>query len=305
MRLHTLNSSARKMENNSVKSFVSPKYTRDVIRQSLSNTSGHNDAWIVVEAQEDVDVYSKFKSVGILILTSFSEYIDTQTGAHNEKCSRRFVMDIVREMHAFRKDCPVIGICDRDYSSWSGEETPRHIFLTDHRDLEMSMLADQDLRSVLEVKIPDRGLSLFANAISSAREIGYMRIVNDVLDLGVKFQNASWKKPSRIWNQASKAFVPEWRNTTLNAFCGGSGKHFTTLRYSIVKNAMSLESCDDYDICQGHDTMNIWHYMVSSPKKNLIWNLMFQHYNKSMFSRTNLCKSIEQWGACKGKIVWA
>ena len=162
-------------------SFLEPSGTKAAIRLALNSPAGLRVSWIVVEGEDDVAVYSKFMEPENTVVKT-SEGSDGKQGYAN-------VETIVTEIKSDVPVAHIFGIRDADYSKYDERHgCPGNIFLTDRRDLEMMLLESDSVQHTLDEWLPDFENKL-KKCLPVCRYFGYLRICNEVHNLGCKFHD--------------------------------------------------------------------------------------------------------------------
>lgn len=270
-----------------------PEGTKSVIRQAMLTPKGKSMVWVIVEDEDDVLVYQRFLDRNkVKILTSADE-----TG--HKGCSK--LERIVSETKAEETNALIFGIRDTDYTRYesAGHQFHEDVFTTDCRDIEMMMLAAPSVKSALNAwnaNIQDN----LDKGERIARKFGYMRICNHLRDLGCNF-----KKKVKIvsaWDQLSHSIRPDWEVSVLNDFFAACNIGFTKEEFDTIVDSLQLETESRYNICQGHDVLNLLQYMMINTQiynADSIRNKMVAAYSKDDFSASVLHQSISDWSARK------
>lgn len=279
---------------------IAPSYTKAVIQAGLRSPQGERCIWIVVEDVDDVNVYERFFQPDIThVLTSENE-------DGNKGCS--YVEEIVTEVLAEENNPLIFGIRDTDYTRY---ETPAHqfppaIFTTDHRDVEMMMLAAPSVQVALNAWHPALLVKL-EEGKPVTRMMGYIRLCNHIYSLGCNFKKKV--KISKLWDNTSHSLITDWESVLMTLFLNhhnnSSDNPHTPLteeKYHRTIEKERLDNEDSLDICQGHDTIRLLQYMMVQNLYNEtnIMRCMTNAYEISDFQQTELCNHIRAWEAEKG-----
>lgn len=270
-----------------------PAYTKSVIKLALKSLKGRTSIWIIVEDVDDKMVYEKFfisDNVNIFIS-------EDETGRKGYSRVQSIVAEIKAEEH-----CDLIfGIRDADYEKytygWSG--FPASIYATDSRDIEMMMMKSQSVKSALaewNPKIPDTLIKLKP----VARKLGYVRICNQIRDLGCTFRDNV--KIHSVWNEKVHELYPEWETMIMEMFIRGCKKNFTTVEYDQIVLKLQLDGKSIYDVSRGHDVLTLLQYMLINTQiynSKSIMRKMSDSYSIKDFKTTDLYKSILQWSKAR------
>ncbi len=266
---------------------LEPSGTKAAIRQALMSPAGLRVVWVIVEAEEDVAVYEKF-------MRPDSTVVKTSEGSTGRK-GHANVESIVREIKEEVPVTHIMGIRDADYSRYKeGYKLPVNIFLTDHRDLEMTLLEADSVKQALRSWTPDYDAAL-AKCIPVCRHFGYLRIYNDVADLSVVFhKNLS---PTKYWDFNQHCIVEGWELDSTSKFLALAGDKCTAEDVSAFITTHSLEQESFYDICRGHDLLKLLSQALVhlQYKEENIMAKIIEEYSFDDFKTTRLYASILVW----------
>lgn len=268
---------------------ASPLFTKAAILQALKSDAGMRTAWIIVEAEEDYNVYNGFMNPATTVVKT-SEGDDGRRGYANVEL-------IVTDVKAAVPAAHICGVRDADYTKY--EDTPHtftdNVFITDRRDVEMMMLEADSVQTVLKAWLPDFDTA-FARCILICRHLGYLQIINHIEGLECVFRKHM--KVSRFWNQLEHTLVSDWKkqcNQTFYCLTEGAGTEFHINHFIIEK---SLTGENFYDVCRGHDVLAV--LSLSSVNTNIfspaaIMRKMIETYTFDDFKTTKLYASLKEW----------
>lgn len=270
-----------------------PKGTKSTIKFALRTPRGRSIVWVVVEDVDDAVVYGRFLDKDKTKIYPSTDEMGYKGCANVER--------IVSEIKLEEADALIFGIRDTDYTKYESVEHvfPEDVFVTDCRDIEMMMLAAPSVKSALNAwnsNIQDN----LDKGERIARKFGYMRICNHLRDLGCNF-----KKKVKIvsaWDQLSHSIRPDWEVSVLNDFFAACNIGFTKEEFDTIVDSLQLETESRYNICQGHDVLNLLQYMMINTQiynADSIRNKMVAAYSKDDFSASVLHQSISDWSARK------
>ncbi|MCD8313717.1 MAG: hypothetical protein LUC24_06105 [Bacteroidales bacterium] len=207
---------------------------------------------------------------------------------------------IVDEVLHEESHCLIFGIRDCDYTRYNKNYTcPQNIFLTDHRDIEMMMFNAPSVINSLKVWNPKFPEKIEGNA-NVCRYLGYLRIYNDVFNIGCTFHDNI--KVSDVLSMKDHSLIQDWDDVLLSKFlsnCNGAVNK-EDINTFIATNKLDDESF--LNICRGHDVINLLQYMMVKKEysKNNIVVCMINSYSFEDFEKTNLCQKINNWSIGKG-----
>ncbi len=284
-------------DNSSLRSLVQtqqPRYTKAIVEAGVRSPSGAKKVWVIVENSDDVNVYSKFlKPECAQVLPSLTE---------KGKSGYKYVEEIVSELLKEFNQILILGIRDADYTRYESpdHQFPDNIFVTDHRDLEMTMLAAPSVTSALEQWNMEFSIKL-GECRPLTRTIGYLRIFNYINNIGFDFRKRF--KTEFVWDQETHQLKDNWATMLLSIFFNYSGNSEADIvsriekEYSQVIKDLELEKESDYDICQGHDVLHWLSIMMvkNDYAESKIMRRMIEAYSYEDFRGTELHESIKAW----------
>ncbi len=270
-----------------------PNYTKGAILLYLNSNNGAAKTHIVVEDEDDINVYIKmFNPHNVNLYTS-------ETEEHTRGCI--YLEQIVDDILKQKPNAYVIGIRDADYLRYihANYTPPKSIFLTDHRDLEMMLLSSPSVvQSLIDWNVK------FENALTDSLELakykGLLRICNDINRLGCNFKKHF--KQTDIWDEHNHKLRSDWKEIMKHTFLSNCNTHCdNTMLTSIIDDAR-FEVATYYHICQGHDVVRyLSMFMIKNEySKQAIQSNITKAFDKDFFYQTNLWKEIEKWALTNG-----
>lgn len=271
-----------------------PTYTEANIHHMLSSEIGQQFAFVVVEDVDDKSTYEKF-------ITDTNVHVMISKG-EDGTCGYKNVENIVTNIRRDKKTERICGIRDSDYTRYLDYEyrVPDAVFLTDQRDLEMMLLATTSVQVGL-FKWNNEIKSLLPLVYRDGRQMGYLRICNDVCELGCNFKKKV--KLSKVWDANNHHLEDNWENKLHNLFvtyCSNiCSPHYpySTDKLTAFIERKQLYNEPDYYICQGHDV--VWLLYNSLSKNNfdirIITKKIIENFSYEDFSKTQLFVNIKGW----------
>lgn len=275
-----------------------PQYTEDVIRAALKTELGSRIVWIVVEDKDDADVYKKVFSESTTRIQTSDDRDAKSKNNVLKGCEHveRIVRAIISELPMAR----VCGIRDADYTRFVRDYVcPMAVFRTEQRDVEMMLLAAESVINALNdwnARFSER----IEECAEVVRKIGYVRIYNDVKNLGINISKIV--KNKYLWNQNEHKFVEEWFDNLLNRMlceCPNASKESL---WEIVA-MLELEERSFLEVCQGHDFIGLLQMMMVQNhiySESAIMRRMTDAYNVQDFKCTSLYAELKEWAGNKG-----
>lgn len=265
-----------------------PLGTKSAIRQAMMSPAGMRVVWVVVEAEDDLRVYSKFMNPDTTMVKT-SKGADGRQGYAN-------VEIIVKEIREEVSQAHIIGIRDADYSKYKDDFKPvENVFFTDRRDLEMMLLESGSVRNALD-KWMNGFEEVFEKCIPICRHFGYLRIFNDALKLNCRFHHHLSTR--QFWDYSHQALQPDWeeRCTVIFISLAGGACTLDDINGFIATKMLTKESV--FDICRGHDLLHLLSLTminVQEYSEERIAAKMTSAYSLEDFKYTQLYNSILLW----------
>ncbi|MEF2685196.1 hypothetical protein [Alistipes finegoldii] len=263
---------------------LQPEYTEGIIRHTRNSPGGENRVWIVVEDDDDIEVYEKFFD------TERTKVMPSTTREGKKGCA--YLEQIVTNLLTLDKDIPVFGIRDTDYTRYETQPHvfPDSVFATDCRDIELMMFEAPSVVSELTSWNPGFPAAL-ERCRPIARHFGYMRICNYLYDLGCNFKKNV--KTSKVRDNNTGALRPDWKEHSLSLFLTNCKEPFSEQEWRTTILEMKLEQEEDRHICQGHDVVRLLHYFMSPNDR--LRERMVKAYSLGDFRITRLYTDISGW----------
>lgn len=286
------------------------RHTLGHIFTKLNGQRKSKTTFVIVEGSDDLAFYGRFfdrRVVSAYYSTKLKDDRKVETGGCEE------LQLIVKTVLVDGRTDKVVGIMDTDYRKYvKGYAYPQNIFHTDCRDMEMTTLNTSSVRQALSSWI--NGFeNLWSQLIPVLRYAGTLRILNDKFRLGCSFKKKC--KISQIFDQKSHRIVADWKDLYFKAFVKAclKSKNQTTsqklhklvvlIKALIHKRFTSYTQEDLFDICHGHDTIQLLSLCLVNTNvysQLAIWEKCFDAYTPSDFARTRLYNAIDAWQTEKG-----
>lgn len=151
------------------------------LRQAINSPSGELTKWVLVEGKFDRDFYP------IIFRDDVRVYMAGRVSEDDEKKrvngGVRAVLEVVETILNDGYTKSIIGIIDRDYYDYRaygdsvGVDTTGHVFMTDYRDLEMTLCTLSSAWDTIS-SLPEYNESLSTGWEEVIRYIGAIRVAN-------------------------------------------------------------------------------------------------------------------------------
>lgn len=261
---------------------LQPRYTKDVILVARNTPDKVSRVWIVVEGDDDIEIYEKFFN------PDRTKVLPSEISKRQKGCV--YLEQIVTEVLTVDATILIFGIRDTDYTRYENPPHifPKSVFGTDYRDIETTMLAAESVLSELNAW-NSRFLDTLKQCLPVARHMGYMRICNYLGKLGCNFKKKV--KVASVWDENKKAFVPNWEECLLQLFLENCPESFSQQDFNTLRCKFAQE--DDLYICQGHDLLRLLQYAMIPNDR--IKGRMIAAYSSEDFYQTCLYFQISKW----------
>lgn len=279
------------------------------LRSSINSPIGERTTWVLVEGTCDPWFYDRiFTGPYVKVVR-----VGIKDKLGNPKGGYKAVEKIV---HNLQKNATnlVFGIIDKDYTQFNKQ---RHIdssciFTTDHRDLEMTLLSNNDAREKLQAEIlsntkPARFGRLepeewfreqWSKCESVCRFLGELRLAGTWINIPTRLNF----KLSSYWSDKNKSLVENWkRNIYISAFQQCLGKRylfFSPLIHLLSNYRHRTKEMTVWDVCRGHDFMGfLSELMINKNHFSPAWMTYFLANEVSLddIRKMQLYKTIQTW----------
>lgn len=277
-----------------------PKHTLGHIKHKLNGRLSRQLTFIVVEGKDDMEFYNTFfDSNKTFIYPSIKE--DETMGG----CS--YLVEIVTTVLNSYNTELIFGIMDTDSRKFNPfYKNPKGVFLTDHRDMEMTVLSVPRIQETLF-----SWNHKFQDAITQTTPVvkyqGGLRILNDLFRIKCNFKEKA--KIAKLFNEKQHTLYPNWKKRANQNFlkgCPNNKGHFFLKAYTffaarlaLMFQALSIYKLgNDYDVCRGHDMLSLLSYQMIQTQiysEKTIWEKMAKAYSLQDFKGTFLYQAIHEW----------
>lgn len=272
------------------------EYALITIPLASNSPLGRKTVWIIVEDDYDKAIYSKFFTKNCHIFNSQKSETDLSRSCLN-------VEKIVKEINCILSDTLIFAIRDADYTRFdSTYSLPDNIFCTDYRDIEMMMFECEEVKAFFCSQYHNYTAS-YNTSLSYAKEIGYLRIYNDINDLRFSFKK---KLKFDFLDRIDRYSHEQLKNDLVQLFISDCSKFsandFNDFLYTIYENK-------DFEICRGHDVVRVIISIIKEDypqnlSKETINNNLKDNYSQTSFYSSTLFSDIKAWCVSHNKIIW-
>lgn len=284
------------------------------LRSSINSPIGERTTWILVEGTCDPWFYERMFTGPFVkvIKVGIKDKLGNPNGGY--KAVDKIVHNLLKDATSL-----VFGIIDKDYTQFNKQ---RHIdssciFTTDHRDLEMTLLSNDDAREKLQAEIlsntrparfgklmPENWFCKQWNLCETVcRFLGELRIAGTWLNIPTKLNF----KLSLYWNAKDKELIKRWKmHIYISAFQQCVRKNYIFLApiihlWSNYRHRTKMMTI--WDVCRGHDFMCfLSELMVDKSHFSPAWMTYFLTKEVSLtdIRKMHLYKTIHTWQVAHG-----
>lgn len=270
-------------------------YTQGLLEAAKNSDEGREITWVIVESDDDCEVYGKF------VLDDENVKLRDSGCKETDKIGKDGIRKgwarVEKLVAAYSGSLTVIGIRDRDYTPFApGRTVPANVFMTDCRDLEMMMIRSGVLDRFVPQVVSGRRLRDILNSVyAHTRVLGCMRIMNDVCGLTCHFHD--FLKMSLVWDQTTHSYLADWRTNLTSGFIANSEVAVTEQQFDSFVADKNLGACAVYDVCRGHDVVDhlAWNLVKKEYSRKNLSKRMKEHYTMADFQRTRLYAVLRGW----------
>lgn len=288
--------------------------TPDRVANAICMDSNSHKYYLLTEGEKDTLLFSKFIN---------KETIEIRPVFGCSKLLECFNILKHREFNRY------IGVIDGDFHRILGTVPEiENLFLVDFHDIEIMMIKSSALNNIVNIsgygsKVKefekDKNIALLNALLNSAKNIGYLRLANNIHSLGLKFKP---DKPEG--NQIPyKDFICDdlvFRSceTMIKRIIDYSRNKNVNLKSEVdIKEKFFEVSKNEYDIDQlvnGHDITNILSMFFVKKIKckksmvadhNAITDSLILAFETTEFQKTNLYKELKKWSGKNGIVLFA
>jgi len=284
-----------------MEAYITPERTANAIMQD-TRFKGY---YLVVEGSKDVKLFGKFVN---------NEVIRVRPAFGNEKV--KSVLQILDDRGFENR----VGIIDSDFKKILNiTENLSGLFITDDHDIEVMIIKTKALENVLNVycsktKIDEfeksKGITIRKALVSLGKEIGYLKLANEIYDLGLVFKPKKAEGKQVKYNRftCEKTFNFLGSEKMIQTLINYSRNKDTNLkREEEIKNKFNKVSEIEVDLMQlvnGHDLSNFLYILMKKILKSrnkmlndfrAVEDSLILAYELSFFRETELYDQIKEW----------
>jgi Protein of unknown function (DUF4435) len=253
----------------------------------ISNPKSKDKIFIFVEGETDIKLFSKFfnDNCNIESIPGGNTKVEECTNSISEKYSL------------------VFGIRDSDFLQLGANTYPKkNVFLTDFHDLEMTLIAMDEVFSAVAAQYTDiarkKHNDLRSNIIKTISDVSYIKWLNAKEELEIKFKKSS----KRFHFNDLMSFtdwsikIEEYFNRLLSIKDQTAKiKDFSEITTKI--EALKLTSPHPFHLCNGHDFIEVFRQFlddadITGKTLSSAFNIACTH---EFWKKTSLYKNTQQW----------
>ena len=282
-----------------VADFSEDKYRRMQaadLRLAINSPTGELTKWVLVEGFRDRDFFPIMfrKDVRIYIAGRVKEDDSSQTVQGGIKAVYEVVTTILQEGYTTN----IIGIVDRDYVDYRadgdsvGVDETGHIFMTDYRDLEMTLHTMPSAWMSI-TSLPEYTDSKIEKWEEVIRYLGAIRVANRHCCVYQHFEFSV----GNLYNYQTRTIVPNWQEIAWNKAQKACNMSLSKNMLDIVEEKYHLSDMHYASYTRGHDAFKLLAIMLNDAKyteKKLV-EKMIDRCSFEDCKRLQLYQKIANW----------
>ncbi|MCQ2294028.1 MAG: hypothetical protein MJZ67_00085 [Bacteroidales bacterium] len=259
---------------------MQPQPVKAYIGQCM-NSPKRQMVFCLVEGSFDKHIYeSRLNQSDIEVLIAFDDSL------HHNRNSVEFLTGELRDNYPAGR---FIGIRDKDYLPFLGQQVPVGVIVTDHRDIEMTILSSSDTVAA----IPDLALCL-PDVLQHCFHFGHIRIFAESRNLRNKVNEKL--KIVAIYDQKAKLYVSDVIGHLRSNYFSKVDSESNCAELDSFINLHELNKCSVYDVCRGHDVVGLLEWVYGNNfSRTELESQMIQNYPAGTFYQTNMFLQIESY----------
>ncbi|MBQ7524787.1 MAG: DUF4435 domain-containing protein [Alphaproteobacteria bacterium] len=235
------------------------------LRLAINSPSGEQTKWVLVEGRMDRDFFPIMfrKEVRIYIAGRLKEDDEKQEVQGGIKAVREVVASILADGYT----TSIIGIVDRDYVDYrsdgdnTGIDHTGHIFVTDYRDLEMT-LHTMPSAWLSITTLPEYTEPIIAQWEAIIRYLGAIRVANRHCSIYQHFDFSV----GNLYNYQTRTIVPNWQDIAWNKAQKECNMSLKKEMLDLVEEKFHLTSTRFASYTRGHDAFKLLAIMLNNGK---------------------------------------
>lgn len=235
------------------------------LRLAINSPSGEQTKWVLVEGRMDRDFFPIMfrKEVRIYIAGRLKEDDEKQEVQGGIKAVREVVASILADGYT----TSIIGIVDRDYVDYrsdgdnTGIDHTGHIFVTDYRDLEMT-LHTMPSAWLSITTLPEYTEPIISQWEAIIRYLGAIRVANRHCSIYQHFDFSV----GNLYNYQTRTIVPNWQDIAWNKAQKECKMSLKKEMLDLVEEKFHLTSTRFASYTRGHDAFKLLAIMLNNGK---------------------------------------
>lgn len=266
------------------------------LRLAVNSPSGEQTKWVLVEGRMDRDFFPIMfqKDVRIYIAGRLKEDDAKQEVQGGIKAVREVVASILADGYI----TSIIGIVDRDYVDYrsdgdtTGIDYTGHIFVTDYRDLEMTLYTMPSAWLSI-TSMPEYTEPIIAQWEAVIRYLGAIRVANRHCCVYQHFDFSV----GNLYNYQTRTIVPNWQDIAWNKAQKECNMSLKKEMLDIVEEKFHLASSQFASYTRGHDAFKLLAIMLNNGKysEEILVQTMIQGCKFEECKSLQLYQDIANW----------
>lgn len=274
-------------------------YTHKIneLKLDFTHPNSKDKIYVLLEGPTDVRLFRKF-------FNTKSSKVESIPGGKPK------LVEALVELSPIRKG--ILGIRDSDFLNLEGKKSGYdNLFLTDFHDIEMMMIAIDEIFSDIIIEysnIPqEKHSNIRMNILKAIAFIGYVKWYNEINNLEFNFKGTRFSDVIDHSNFSLKE--DKYLSKLLSQSPNAKRTDVVLIKEEI--NKLKNAAFDLLQLCNGHDFMialNIYLQKKGDAKnvagENTFSSIFRIKYSKEHFEKSNLCKEIQNWSVKEGVTIF-
>lgn len=265
------------------------------LRLDISNPKSKGRIFVLVEGDGDIRLFRKFFNI---------QYCNVECVPGGRTKLEECVSELIKLYRL------VIGIRDADFEHLEySKYLVSNVFLTDYHDIEMTMLAQDEILNALVFEYTDldktKHIGLKVRVLQTIKSIGFLKWLNDIEDLGFNF-NFSFHDLIDFSNQSID--LSQYINILLSKSPDAKITDAAVIQSKIRE--LEMKNPDLMQLTNGHDLLKAFskYFRETHGHKSLSYDILASSFRMSftfeIFKKTELFNQTSSWEKDNGVIIY-
>lgn len=231
------------------------------LQLAINSPMGEQTKWVLVEGRMDRDFYPLMFANDVRIY--IAGYVSNEDDSNNVHGGVKAVRDVVKKVLNDGYTTSIIGIIDRDYFDYradgdnTGVDDTGHIFMTDYRDLEMTLFTLSSAWAAI-TSLPEFTTTISSDWEQVIRHLGAIRVANRHCCVYEHFEFSI----GNLYDCHARAFLPDWQEIAWSQAQKLCSTSLEKSMLTIVEERFHLTSLSMASYARGHDAFRLLALML-------------------------------------------